>query len=101
MASSPSGVRTKYARSKDVTLAQVQRFNLNMVLECQGCGHKRLMDADELLKAWPPETTMKRIAARARCKNRGCRGLSGAEVLFRTGEYKDDWWPRVPLIRGR
>lgn len=101
MAANPSGVGTKSARCNEVTLAQVQRFNLNMVLECQGCGHKRLMDANVLLKTWPPETTTKQIASHARCKNRGCRGLSGVEVLFRTGNYKDDWWPRVPLIRGR
>lgn len=85
----------------EVTLAEVKQFNLNMVLECLGCGHKRLMDAGKLLKRWPPETTMKKLAKRARCKNRGCRGRSGAEVLFRVGDRSEDWWPRVPIIRGR
>ena len=94
--SRPTGIST--ARD-EVTLAQVQQFNLNMVIECLGCGHKRLMNADELLKKWPPQATMTQIAKRARCHNRGCRGRSGAEVLFRVGEHKDDWWPRTPIIR--
>jgi hypothetical protein len=84
-----------------VTLAEVQQFNLNMVLECVGCAHKRLMDAHELLKKWPPETTMRQIACAARCKHRSCRGIYRAEVIFRTGSYKDDWWPRPPIINGR
>lgn len=95
------GLSTRSAKRDEVTLGEVHQFNLCLVLECQGCGHKRLMDVEGLLKKWPPSTTMKQIAARARCKNRGCRGRSGAEVLFRTGDYKDDWWPRVPIIRGR
>lgn len=94
----PIGIRS--ARD-EITLAQVKLYRLNMVLECQWCGHKRMMDVEALLKTWPPETTMMRIARRARCKNQGCPGRSGAEVLFRTGNYTDDWWPRLPLIRGR
>jgi hypothetical protein len=96
MAGRPFGVSS--ARD-EVTLAQVDMLNLNMVLECLGCGHKRLMDAKVLLKKFAPETTMKQIAKAAKCKNRGCRGRSGAEVLFRTGDYSDDWWPRTPLVR--
>lgn len=92
----PTGVNI--ARD-EVTLAQVQQFNLNMVLECVGCGHKRLMDVHQLLKKWAPETTMKQIACAARCKHRSCRGIYRAEVLFRTGDYKDDWWPRTPMHR--
>ncbi|MFZ5675653.1 MAG: hypothetical protein ACOZAM_22060 [Pseudomonadota bacterium] len=84
-----------------MTLAQVKLLNLNMVLECLGCAHKRLMNVDELLKKWPAETTMKQIACAARCKNRGCRGIYRAEVLFRTGPYPDDWWPRLPMITRR
>jgi len=98
MARRPQGVDC--ARD-EVTLAQVQLFRLNMVLECLGCGHKRLMDPDELLKKWPPETTMKQIATHARCKNRGCRDNYGAEVLFRTGDFPEDWWPRAPANRMR
>jgi hypothetical protein len=94
--SRPGGVTSP---RDEVTLAQVRQFNLNMVLECLACGHKRLMDADALLRRWPPGTTMKQIARRARCTNRGCRGRSGAEVLFCLGDYKDDWWPRAPAIR--
>lgn len=82
MAGRPFGVSS--ARD-EVTLAQVEMLNLNMVLECLG--------------KFPPETTMKQIAKAAKCKNRGCRGNSGAEVLFRTGDYSDDWWPRTPLVR--
>lgn len=96
MAGRPSGVEC--ARD-EVTLAQVEQFNLNMVLECMGCGHKRLMDPRELLKKWPPGTTMKQFAKVAKCKNRGCRGTSGAEVQFCIGDYKDDWWPRTPIVR--
>lgn len=96
MAGRPFGVST--ARD-EVTLAQVEMLNLNMVLECLGCGHKRLMEVRTLLKTRPPETTMKQIAKKARCKNRGCRGTSGAEVLFRTGDFPEDWWPRTPLVR--
>jgi|EndMetStandDraft_2_1072991.scaffolds.fasta_scaffold210090_2 hypothetical protein len=94
--SSPSGV---HGSRDEVTLAQVKQFKLNMVLECLGCGHKRLMNADELMQTWPPRSTMRQIARKARCTNRGCRGRSGAEVLFCLGDHKNDWWPRVPLIR--
>lgn len=94
----PQGVNS--ARD-GVTLAQVEQFRLNMVLECVGCAHKRLMDVRELLKKWPPETTMSQIACAARCKNRSCRGNYRAEVLFRTGHYPDDWWPRLPMITRR
>lgn len=96
-----SGLSAKQVARDEVTLAQVQQFNLWMVLECQWCGHKRPMDASKLLLKFPPEMTMKQLAERARCKNRGCPGRSGAEVLFCLGDRKDDWWPRVPLIRGR
>ncbi len=97
----PSTFSAKRAKRDAITLAEVQQFNLRLVLECQGCGHKRAMDAGKLLVRWPPETTMKQLASRARCKNRGCRGRSGAEVLFCMGDRKDDWWPQVPIIRGR
>lgn len=96
MAMRPSGINC--ARD-EVKLEQVRQFQLNMVLECLGCGHKRLMDPEALLRKLPPETTMKQVAKLARCKNRGCRGNYGAEVLFRTGDYKDDWWPRTPANR--
>jgi DNA-directed RNA polymerase subunit RPC12/RpoP len=98
MVGRPQGVDHRRHRD-EVTLAEVHQFQLNMVLECQGCGHKRLMDAGALLAKWPPQTTMKQIAARARCKNRGCKGRSGAEVLFCLGLRKDDWWPRAPIVR--
>jgi len=62
MARRPTGISC--ARD-EVTLAQVRQFKLNMVIECLGCGHKRLMDVDELLRKWPPETSMKQIAAHA------------------------------------
>jgi hypothetical protein len=96
-----STYRAKQAKRDEITLAEVQRFNLWPVLECQGCGHKRPMDAGKLLLKFPPGMTMKQLAEKARCKNRGCRGRSGAEVLFCLGDRSDDWWPRVPIIRGR
>lgn len=101
MAWGRSSGRDKYEKRDKITLAEVQQSNLRMVLECQGCGHKRAMDVNALLEKWPPETTMRKMAQVARCKNYGCRGRSGAKVLFCLGPRLDDWWPSVPLIRGR
>ncbi len=39
---------------------------------------------------------MKRLAPRLRCEK--CR-RKDAEILFRTGERSDDWWPRKPYNR--
>jgi hypothetical protein len=93
----PRGIGDK-ARDR-ILLKEVALFHLSMVAECCSCGHKRLIETDtvlDLIERYGEATTMKRLAPRLRCEK--CR-RKDAEILFRTGERSDDWWPRKPYNR--
>ena len=93
----PPGVGPK-ARDK-ILLKEVALFHLSMVAECCSCGHKRLIETDailELIERYGDTTTMKRLAPKLRCEKCHCKQ---AEILFRTGDRSDDWWPRKPYNR--
>jgi ribosomal protein L44E len=90
----PRGVGNK-ARDH-ISLKEVALFHLTLVAECTCCGHKRLMDTGrvlDLVERFGDDMTMKRLAAKLRCDL--CK-RKRAEILFRTGDRPDDWWPRIP-----
>src|SRR5262245_30580172 len=94
MVGSPRGIDNK-ARD-EVLLKDVALFHLNMVAECRSCGHKPLIATDavlDLIERHGSGMTMKRLAAMLKCEN--CKRKE-AEILFRTGDRADDWWPRKP-----
>jgi hypothetical protein len=97
MFGSPRGVGNKVR--DEVLLKDVALFHLNMVAECCCCGHKRLIETDavlDLIERYGKGTTMKRLAQKLKCEK--CHRKE-AEILFRTGDRSDDWWPRKPYNR--
>ena len=97
MIGAPRGVGSK-ARDH-VLLKEVAFFHLSMVAECCRCGHKRLIDTDavlDLIERYGAGTTMKRLMPILKCEK--CNRKE-AEILFRTGDRSDDWWPRKPYNR--
>jgi hypothetical protein len=97
MVGSPRGIDNK-ARDQ-VVLKEVALYHLNMVAECVRCGHKRLIDTNavlDLIERHGSGMTMKRLAAMLKCEKCNRRE---AEILFRTGDRRDDWWPRKPHDR--
>ena len=97
MVGAPRGIHDK-ARDQ-VLLKEVALFHLNMVAECNRCGHKRLIATDavlDLIERHGSGMTMKRLAAMLKCEE--CKRKE-AEILFRTGDRPDDWWPRKPHDR--
>lgn len=94
MIGAPRGVGNK-ARDL-ISLQEVALFHLNLVAECTSCGHKRLIGTDlvlDLIERHGGDMTMRRLAPRLKCD--GCKRKK-AEILFRTGDRPDDWWPRKP-----
>lgn len=97
MIGAPRGVGNK--TRDNVLLKDVALFHLNMVAECCCCGHKRLIETDavlDLIERYGKGMTMKRLAQILKCEK--CRRKE-AEILFRTGDRSDDWWPRKPYNR--
>ena len=97
MVGSPRGIVNK-ARDQ-VVLKEVALYHLNIVAECSRCGHKRLIATDavlDLIERHGSGMTMKRLAAMLKCEECNRRE---AEILFRTGDRPDDWWPRRPHDR--
>jgi hypothetical protein len=93
----PRGVGEK-ARD-DILLKEIALFHLNMVAECCCCGHKRLIETEgvlDLIERYGEMTTLKYLTPKLRCLK--CNRKE-AEVLFRTGDRSDDWWPRKPSNR--
>ena len=93
----PRGVGDK-ARD-EILLKEVALFHLSMVAECCCCGHKRLIETDtvlDLIERYGGTATMKHLAPKLRCAK--CNRKE-AEILFRTGDRSDDWWPRKPYNR--
>ena len=97
MGRAPSEIGRK-ARD-DVLLREVIDFHLNAVAECTCCGHKKLLD-DEVLEGLSRkhggELRMGELAKILKCVK--CRRFEG-EIIFRTGEFSNDWWPRRPYNR--
>lgn len=97
MIGAPRGVGNK--TRDNVLLKDVALFHLDMVAECCCCGHKRLIETDavlDLIERYGKGMTMKRLAQILKCEK--CRRKE-AEILFRTGDRSDDWWPRKPYNR--
>src|SRR5262245_25915681 len=93
----PRGIGDK--ASDEILLKEVALFHLSMVAECCRCGHKRLIETDtvlELIERYGSATTMKCLSPKLRCEKCNRRE---AEILFRTGNRSDDWWPRKPYNR--
>lgn len=97
MAGAPREIGQK-ARD-DVLLREVIDFNLSAVAECTRCGHKKLLD-DNILEGlrmkYGREFRMIDLTSLLKCAK--CRRFE-AEILFRTGDYSNDWWPRRPYNR--
>lgn len=97
MIGSPRGIGNK-ARD-EVLLEEVALYRLNLVAECCRCGHRRLIDTNkvlDLIDRYGSGVTMKRLAPMLTCEK--CRRRE-AEILFRTGDRLEDWWPRKPASR--
>jgi ribosomal protein L44E len=94
MIGAPRGVGNKARDS--VSLKEVALFHLNLVAECTNCGHKRLIGTNlvlDLIERYGADMTMQRLAPKLKCDR--CQRKK-AEILFRTGDRRDDWWPRRP-----
>ena len=97
MVGSPHGVGNK-ARDQ-ILLEEVALYRLNLVAECTRCGHKRLIDSEDvldLIDRYGSGMAMKHLAPVLKCEK--CKRKE-AEILFRTGDRSDDWWPRKPYNR--
>ncbi|QIG50844.1 hypothetical protein G5V57_25785 [Nordella sp. HKS 07] len=83
----------------NVLLREVIDFNLSAVAECTRCGHKKLLDDDileRLRQTHGREFRMADLTKILKCVK--CQRFE-AEILFRTGDYSNDWWPRRPFNR--
>ena len=95
MVSSPCGVGNK--KLDDITLRDVVVHQLDLVIECGFCSHKGLLDAIALIELFGSKISMKDLPDQVRCRQ--CNRRGGHDVLFKTGDGKKDWWPRLPYAR--
>ncbi len=92
MAGAPREIGRK-ARD-EILLREIIDFNLSAVAECTCCGHKKLLDdglLEDLVQKRGRECRVAEFASVLRCI--WCKRFE-AEVIFRTGDYSNDWWPR-------
>jgi hypothetical protein len=81
----------------EITLQDVVTHQLDLVIECGFCSHKGLLDAVELVGLFGGRMIMQELPDQVRCRK--CHRRGGHAVLFKTGDGKKDWWPRLPEAR--